>query len=114
MRVTRNATGTVKRLNAAVVVNHRSVTDAKGKTTVTPLSAEELDKLTALVQESIGFKQDRGDSVKVINAPFNVDKPVEDRRAAAVEAAARCIDLLRTLAVPAALALVALIVVLRR
>ena len=38
VRVTRNATGTVKRLNAAVVVNHRSVTDAKGKTTTTPLS----------------------------------------------------------------------------
>jgi flagellar M-ring protein FliF len=33
VRVTRNATGNVRRLNAAVVVNHRSNTDAKGKTT---------------------------------------------------------------------------------
>jgi flagellar M-ring protein FliF len=37
-RVTRNATGTVRRLNAAVVVNHRTSTDAKGKTTSTPLT----------------------------------------------------------------------------
>jgi flagellar M-ring protein FliF len=74
VRVTRNATGTVKRLNAAVVVNNRSVTDAKGKTTAVPLTAEELDKLTALVRESIGYQDKRGDSVKVVNAPFKVDK----------------------------------------
>ena len=86
VRVTRNATGTVKRLNAAVVVNHRSVTDAKGKTTTTPLSGDEVEKLTALVRESIGFKQDRGDSVKVINAPFKVDAGREGRHSA-VEAA---------------------------
>ena len=49
VRVTRNATGTVKRLNAAVVVNHRSVTDDKGKTTQVALSPEEIEKLTALV-----------------------------------------------------------------
>ena len=73
VRVTRNATGTVTRLNAAVVVNHKSTTDAKGKTIVTPLTEEELEKLNALVKESIGFKQDRGDSVKVINAPFMVE-----------------------------------------
>ena len=63
VRVTRNATGSIKRLNAAVVVNNRSVTDAKGKTTTVPLSPEEIEKLTSLVRESIGFKQDRGDSV---------------------------------------------------
>ena len=37
VRVTRNATGAIKRLNAAVVVNHRSSTDAKGKTTTEAL-----------------------------------------------------------------------------
>jgi len=77
VRVTRNATGSVKRLNAAVVVNNRSVTDAKGKSTTQPLSTEELDKLTALVRESVGFNQERGDSVKVINAPFRREVPVE-------------------------------------
>jgi flagellar M-ring protein FliF len=106
--VTRNATGTVKRLNAAVVVNHRSVTDAKGKTTTTPLSGDEIDKLTALVRESIGFKQDRGDSVKVINAPFKVT-PVE-KVDVPLWKQPELIDMLRAAAVPAGLALVALLV----
>jgi flagellar M-ring protein FliF len=74
VRVTRAASGMVKRLNTAVVVNHSSKTDAKGKTTTTPLSDEEVQKLTDLVKESIGFNQERGDSVKVINAPFKVEQ----------------------------------------
>lgn len=74
VRVTRNAIGSVKRLNAAVVVNHITRTDAKGKTTTLPLTDVELEKLTTLVRESIGFNAERGDSVKVINAPFKLDK----------------------------------------
>ena len=108
VRVTRNASGLVKRLNAAVVVNNHAVTDAKGKTTQVPLTTEEIDKLTALVRESIGFKQDRGDSVKVINAPFRVDtlKPSETPWWKQPDT----IDTLRAFAVPGALALVAVLV----
>lgn len=74
VRVTRGAVGNVKRLNAAIVVNHRSVTDAKGKTTQQPVSADEITRLTDLVKEAMGFNADRGDSVKVISAPFVLDK----------------------------------------
>jgi flagellar M-ring protein FliF len=108
VRVTRNATGSIKRLNAAVVVNNRSVTDPKGKTTQVPLTSEELDKLTALVQESIGFSKDRGDSVRVVNAPFKVepvtvvDVPLWKQP--------EVIDMLRAAAVPAGLSLVAMLV----
>jgi flagellar M-ring protein FliF len=109
VRVTRNATGSVKRLNAAVVVNHRSTTDAKGKTTTTPLSAEELDKLTALVKETIGFNAERGDSVKVINAPFRVEKPPVEE-ALPLWKQPETQDLLRSLAMPGALTLLALLV----
>lgn len=108
VRVTRNASGNVKRLNAAVVVNDRSLTDPKGKVTQVPRSAEELEKLTALVRESIGFKADRGDSVKVINAPFRVDvAPTVDTP---LWKQPEVIDLLRAAAVPGGLALVALLV----
>ena len=85
VRVTRNATGNVKRLNAAVVVNNRSVIDAKGKTTQVPLGGEEIEKMTALVRERIGFKQDRGDSVKVINAPFRIETIRDGAEQAVVE-----------------------------
>jgi flagellar M-ring protein FliF len=110
VRVTRNASGTVKRLNAAVVVNHRVVTDAKGKTTSTPLSSDEVEKLTALVHESIGFNKERGDSVKLINAPFRTEAlPKIDSVPAWQQP--WLIDLVRAAAVPAALVLVALLVV---
>ena len=108
VRVTRNATGNIRRLNAAVVVNNRSVTDAKGKTTTVPLSTEELEKLTALVRESIGFKQERGDSVKVINAPFKVE-PVTNVEVPLWKQP-EIIDMLRSLAVPVGLGVVALLV----
>ena len=109
VRVTRNATGTVKRLNAAVVVNNRSVTDAKGKTTQVALSADELEKLTALVKETIGFSAERGDSVKLINAPFKADKPEVDTTP--LWQRPETLDLLRNLAMPGALTLLACIVV---
>ena len=108
VRVTRNATGTIKRLNAAVVVNNRSVTDAKGTVTQVPLSAEDLEKMTALVQESIGYNKERGDSVRVVNAPFKVDplSVVETPLWKQPET----VDMLRTVAVPLGLSLVALLV----
>ena len=110
VRVTRNATGNVKRLAAAVVVNHRVTTAPNGKTTSTPLSSDEVEKLTALVQESIGFSKERGDSVKLINAPFRVET------APKVEPLPLwqqdwLLDTLRAGATPAALALVALLIV---
>ena len=108
VRVTRNATGSVKRLNAAVVVNHRTSTDAKGKTTTVALTPEEIEKITTLVQESIGFKKERGDSVKVINAPFKVN--VVEKVDTPIWKQPETIDLLRTLAAPIALAVLGLVV----
>lgn len=109
VRVIRGATGTVRRLNAAVVVNHRVGTDAKGKPTSTPLSQEELDKLTALVEQGIGFSKERGDSVRVVNAPFRVEKAPEAEELPLWQQP-WVQELLRSGATPAALVLVALIV----
>jgi flagellar M-ring protein FliF len=78
VKVVREASGTVRRLSAAVVVNHRSVTDPKtGKVTTAAIPPEQLEQMTALVRETIGFSKDRGDSVNVMNAEFNVVAPVE-------------------------------------
>lgn len=109
VRVTRGAVGTVKRLNTAVVVNFKASTDKKGKTTQVALSPEEIENLSSLVRESVGFKQDRGDSVKVISAPFQV--PVDENKDLPIWKQPETLDLLRTAAVPAGLALIALLVV---
>ncbi len=109
VRVVRSSTGNIRRLTAAVVVNHRTVTDAKGKTTTEPLPQEELDKLTALVRESIGADDKRGDSIKVVSAPFQA--PKEEVDDTPLWKKPETVDLIRTLAVPGALTLAALIVV---
>jgi flagellar M-ring protein FliF len=111
VRVTRNATGNVKRLNAAVVVNHRVATAPNGKTTSTPLSNDEIEKLTALVQEAIGFTKERGDSIKLINTPFKVDTVAGKPTELPLWKQDWLIDLVRSAATPTALVLVALLVV---
>lgn len=63
---TKQAVGTIKRLSAAVVINHRK--DAKGVSK--PLSDVELKQINDLVKEAMGFNKDRGDTVSVANAPF--------------------------------------------
>ncbi len=109
VRVVRSATGNIRRLTAAVVLNHRTVTDAKGKTTTQPIPQEELDKLTSLVRESIGADDKRGDSIKVLNTPFQT--PKEEVDSTPIWKQPETVDLIRTLAVPGALTLAALIVV---
>ena len=70
--VTQHATGVVRRLQAAVVVNHRQVTDESGKVTSTPLTPEEVQQVTELVRQGIGFDEKRGDTVRVVNTSFRV------------------------------------------
>ncbi|MDE2147809.1 MAG: flagellar M-ring protein FliF [Burkholderiales bacterium] len=110
--VTRNAVGTVRRLTAAVVVNNHVSVDAKGKTVSTPLTPKELEQLTALVQEGIGYNAQRGDQVKVVNVPFRVDAAPAPE-ATPIWQQRWLIELLRSAAAPVALALVALVIVLK-
>lgn len=67
IRHTKQAIGTIKRLSAAVVVNHRK--DAKGL--AKPLADTEIKQINELVKEAMGFNKDRGDTVSVANAPFS-------------------------------------------
>jgi flagellar M-ring protein FliF len=108
--VTRAAVGQVKRLSAAVVVNHRTNTDAKGKTTTAPLSEKEIEQLTALVQQGIGFNSERGDQVKVINAPFRTE-PAPAADSTPLWREPWLVDLLKSAAAPVALGLVGLAIV---
>ena len=109
VRVTRNAIGQIRRLNAAVVVNQKTVTDKNGKTSSQPLSDAEIQKLDSLVKEALGFSQERGDSIKVISTPFVSDKI--DNADVPLWQQPWLRDVARDFAVPAALVLVALIAV---
>ncbi|MBA4218181.1 MAG: flagellar basal-body MS-ring/collar protein FliF [Roseateles sp.] len=109
VRVTRGAVGNVKRLNAAIVINQRTVTDAKGKATPQPVPPEEISRLTDIVKEAMGFNAERGDSVKVVSAPFVVGKP--EATDLPLWKQPWVLDLLRSAIVPAASVLIALIAV---
>jgi flagellar M-ring protein FliF len=74
VNVVKGATGMVKRINAAVVINNVVKTDDKGRTSSTPLSDAQIEKMTALVREAVGFSKDRGDSVNLMNAAFATEK----------------------------------------
>ncbi len=73
VRVVRHASGTVRRISAAVVVNHRRISEG-GKSSFAPLKEEELAQIGALVREAIGFSKERGDSLSVANAPFTLEE----------------------------------------
>jgi flagellar M-ring protein FliF len=70
VRVTRSATGNVRKLNAAVIVNHASSTGTDGKPQLKAIAPAQMEQINALVREAIGYNKDRGDSVNVVNAPF--------------------------------------------
>jgi len=111
VRVVRGSTGNIKRLTAAVVINHRMVMDPKtGKEVAQPLPAEQVEQMTALVREAIGFNKDRGDSVNLMNAPFNVAK-VETVELPIWQQPDN-IELARSLAWPVAMVVLGLVVLL--
>ncbi len=76
IRHTKESLGRIKRLSVAVVVNYKSAalgTDGKpGKPA--PLTPQELTQINNLVKESMGFNQQRGDTVNVVNAAFTEAK----------------------------------------
>ncbi len=110
VRVTKSATGNVKRLNAAVVVNNRSVTDAKGKTTQVALTADEIEKIIGararvdrLQQGARRFGQGRSTRRSSV-------EPSAATRETPFWKSPELIDLVRAAALPVGLALVAVLV----
>ena len=111
VRVTRGSSGAIKRLTAAVVVNYQPGVAQAGQAAVPQaMSAEQQASMLALVRETIGFSQERGDSVNLMNAPFRDDStpPV----VLPLWKQPETIELARTLAWPLGLALFGAILIL--
>ncbi|EKE6930342.1 flagellar M-ring protein FliF [Escherichia coli] len=67
IRHTKMNVGDVQRLSVAVVVNYKTLPDGKPL----PLSNEQMKQIEALTREAMGFSEKRGDSLNVVNSPFN-------------------------------------------
>lgn len=70
VKVTRGNNWAIKRLSAAVVVNYQALAEEKGGASPKPLTPEQIEQMTGLVRETIGFNKERGDSVNLMNTPF--------------------------------------------
>ena len=77
IRHTKQAIGDIRRLSAAVVVNHRKDIGKDGKPTTKALSDAEMKQINDLVREAMGFNKERGDTISVANAPFTADDKSE-------------------------------------
>lgn len=77
---TRQPAGRLKRLTVAVLVDNQRTVAEDGTIGETPLSSEQLENMTRLVKDAVGFDETRGDSVNVVNAAFRGEpemQPIE-------------------------------------
>jgi flagellar M-ring protein FliF len=70
IRHTKQAMGDIRRLSAAIVINHRKEMDKNGQPVIKPIPEAEMKQINELVREAMGFNKERGDSISVANAPF--------------------------------------------
>ncbi len=78
VRYVQQPMGGLKRLSVAVVVNYKRLVDKTGKVTIKALTEAEKTQITDLTKEAMGFSKERGDTLNVLNTPFDgVDKEVE-------------------------------------
>ncbi len=73
----RRSPGQVRRLSVGVVVDYRKRILEDGKIEQVALTEQELQHITALVKEAVGFDASRNDSVNVINTSFQDIQQVE-------------------------------------
>jgi flagellar M-ring protein FliF len=66
----RQPAGRVKRVTVAVLVDNMRQVGADGKAAERPLTKAEMDDITRLVKDAVGFDEARGDSVNVVNQPL--------------------------------------------
>jgi len=70
MAYTKTPSGRLQRLTVAVLIDNMRTTGKDGKVETAPLTAQQLEHVTALVKDAVGFNAERGDSVNVVNSPF--------------------------------------------
>jgi flagellar M-ring protein FliF len=74
---TRLATGALRRLSVAVVVDDRHVPQSNGSFKVQSYSQEDVNRFTDLVKQAVGFDSNRGDQVTVTNVTFKIEELIE-------------------------------------
>ncbi len=71
--------GTIKRLSIAVLIDGTYTKNSEGKETYAPRSAEEITQITDLVKTAAGFRDERGDTIKIVNMRFSEAAELDDK-----------------------------------
>ncbi len=77
VRYSQKTSGSIKRVSVAVVVNDKEETDKKGKITTRPLTDDEKKQIAELTKQAMGYSEERGDTLSVVNTAFLKPKEVE-------------------------------------
>ena len=78
IRHVKQVPGALRKLSIAVVVDYKTGLDEEGNLGRLPLEQEELDRITTLVRDAVGYDEARGDIVNVINASFLAPEVAEE------------------------------------
>jgi flagellar M-ring protein FliF len=95
---TRLATGALRRLSVAVVVDDRHIAQGDGAVKAQPYSQEDIHRFSDLVKQAVGFDSSRGDQVTVTNVTFKIDELVESLPAVPVWEQGWFLDLMKQVA----------------
>jgi flagellar M-ring protein FliF len=74
---TRMATGQLRRLSVAVVIDNQRIYGEAGEVINRPYSQEDVNRFTDLVKQAIGYDVSRGDQVTVSNVTFMTPETME-------------------------------------
>lgn len=74
---TRLATGGLRRLSVAVVVDDRHLLQSDGTFKGQAFSQEDVNRFSDLIKQAVGFDSSRGDQVTVTNVTFKMDELIE-------------------------------------
>lgn len=97
--------GRLTRLSVAVLVDNPDVEGPDGNAVQTPLTPEQIERITQLVKDAVGFNEARGDRVSVVNSAWRGNASVDATELTGVPVweQAWFIDVLKALAGLAAL-----------
>jgi len=94
---TRGAPVRIRRVTAAVLIDNVPQVGTEGQVSYRALNAAELQRIDALVKQAIGFDEQRGDMISVVNAPFAPGAAMEDMPGPPFWENPRVVELARTI-----------------
>jgi len=72
---TRHPSGRLQKLSVAVLIDNVHTTAKDGSVKDTALTPQQIEHITGLVKDAVGFDAARGDTINVVNAAFHAEAP---------------------------------------